>query len=1211
MTSLRSTPISVRLLGAVLSILALLTSLHVSAQDVDPCSGGTLYYVAFPGVAANGQDTRFASKFPENYYLYIYSPVDQVIQVSDSRDSTIRLNLRAGEMLEFDTKRLGSPIISTANSPQKKPLKVQAEAPIVLYAYMVTHFGCAAFTPIPVESWGRQYYGATWEGETVRTILPTGESIVVTTTIVEAPAQVLILAAYDGTEVRIKPTDSLASCAECRQVVLNAGEAYLVQSYVDTAAGAKSQADIAGTSITANKQIGVISGNTRLWHEPFAEGYLAGNTFKDMAVEWMTPVEQHGTDFVFLPTWDTVNPADRYDTGAIRTAEYLRIYSTTSAETSFRRDGQDITPSGGATVDGAYLHQKIDSAKRAIHFTTTEPAMAFQSPRPVTMFGGTTGSGSFIGARYVAWGTYMVEMTPREQWVFAAPFIAPSYPVRMEHHVNVVASSADQANIYYRVANGTAQRFVFNQGTLPGTDIVWGEMALDTGVTYFLEGRNGARFGGFVYGSRKGYELNRPGGAKKDESEKDRTTLGLHPSEYEEEIAMMYGYPLAPSRCLVGQDGTFDVKKESGGCGKVTITLSATGTEKFGLRFLRIIESSNVNTRLELVEPKSMGDLLSNSFTTVKFSLLPIDPSQDAEGVVGYKDRSSGGGVGQIEYAYTAGRPEVNPSFLNFDYVKVGSSAGEQVITITNPLPDAMTIRGLGFALGDQDFTITRTEPAFNWGSSNDSLVLKQGESLKVWIDMTPTNENQNYSDSLMVMLNCFTLRFPLTGSTIAPCLTVGDLDFGIVKTGEEKRLDLEICNVGGGNIHFRDSTGSGLITWLLKEFDVSPEDIEIMRATVLGPGECLTISVSFTSASPGAFRTTARFWANTRNCRDTSIWKANVLPPGTHVARADWGERWVSSDNSCTKNTVRQYQEEVAAFNSGDQPSLVIRAQIVSNPDNVFTILNLGNVTPNKQLLPGASEKIIVGFRPLETKAYSGLLRLYFRDASGTVDSSDAVLEGVGIESCLQINDLTIIADSTVTPPKGTRRLLLRSVGERAVTVTSISLSGIDAPDFVYEGGFPALPIVIPPGESYPLSLTFLPSTRPAGERRAELVVEGDYAYVDCPGSCSDSLAELTGKLGTLTVAGEEALAGYAINQVMPNPFSDELEISFSLGKAGETSVALYNAAGMLVEELLREELSSGLHTLRWSEKIPSGLYYLQITSGNWSESRRVWSVK
>ena len=62
----------------------------------------------------------------------------------------------------------------------------------------------------------------------------------------------------------------------------------------------------------------------------------------------------------------------------------------------------------------------------------------------------------------------------------------------------------------------------------------------------------------------------------------------------------------------------------------------------------------------------------------------------------------------------------------------------------------------------------------------------------------------------------------------------------------------------------------------LSKEFSISESDIDRLKNATLGPGDCITINVTFKSSDViGEFRTVARFYTNPEGCRDTSVWTA------------------------------------------------------------------------------------------------------------------------------------------------------------------------------------------------------------------------------------------------------------------------------------------------------------------------------------------------
>jgi hypothetical protein len=85
-----------------------------------------------------------------------------------------------------------------------------------------------------------------------------------------------------------------------------------------------------------------------------------------------------------------------------------------------------------------------------------------------------------------------------------------------------------------------------------------------------------------------------------------------------------------------------------------------------------------------------------------------------------------------------------------------------------------------------------------------------------------------------------------------------------------------------------------------------------------------------------------------------------------------------------------------------------------------------------------------------------------------------------------------------------------------------------------------------------------------------------------------------------------------YALGQNSPNPFNPTTTIPYSLGLDGRTQVLLRNAAGELVQVVLDEYQEPGRYELTLDvTALPSGTYYYTVTSGTWSETRRMNVVK
>ena len=78
------------------------------------------------------------------------------------------------------------------------------------------------------------------------------------------------------------------------------------------------------------------------------------------------------------------------------------------------------------------------------------------------------------------------------------------------------------------------------------------------------------------------------------------------------------------------------------------------------------------------------------------------------------------------------------------------------------------------------------------------------------------------------------------------------------------------------------------------------------------------------------------------------------------------------------------------------------------------------------------------------------------------------------------------------------------------------------------------------------------------------------------------------------------------------PNPFNPTIAISFQLSTNSSINASIYNSKGILVEELLDKNISSGAHKLIWNAKTnPSEIYILKIRAGNITQTQKLVLMK
>jgi hypothetical protein len=83
-------------------------------------------------------------------------------------------------------------------------------------------------------------------------------------------------------------------------------------------------------------------------------------------------------------------------------------------------------------------------------------------------------------------------------------------------------------------------------------------------------------------------------------------------------------------------------------------------------------------------------------------------------------------------------------------------------------------------------------------------------------------------------------------------------------------------------------------------------------------------------------------------------------------------------------------------------------------------------------------------------------------------------------------------------------------------------------------------------------------------------------------------------------------------LSQNYPNPFNPSTNITFSLPKSGRTTLRVVNALGAEVATLLDGWTEPGVHHITWnSAGATSGIYFMQLRWGSWTESRKLILMK
>ncbi|MCH7819670.1 MAG: T9SS type A sorting domain-containing protein, partial [Candidatus Marinimicrobia bacterium] len=130
---------------------------------------------------------------------------------------------------------------------------------------------------------------------------------------------------------------------------------------------------------------------------------------------------------------------------------------------------------------------------------------------------------------------------------------------------------------------------------------------------------------------------------------------------------------------------------------------------------------------------------------------------------------------------------------------------------------------------------------------------------------------------------------------------------------------------------------------------------------------------------------------------------------------------------------------------------------------------------------------------------------------------------------------------------------------------------------------------------------------------------ISGDYAVVgafdaDDNGSGSGSAYVYNGFIPAVGV--EDEIAGlpaeFALSQNYPNPFNPVTVIRYSIPKAEEVSLVVYNLIGEEVAHLIDERKPAGSYTVKWNASdFASGIYFYRLQAGDFVQTRKMVLLK
>jgi hypothetical protein len=90
------------------------------------------------------------------------------------------------------------------------------------------------------------------------------------------------------------------------------------------------------------------------------------------------------------------------------------------------------------------------------------------------------------------------------------------------------------------------------------------------------------------------------------------------------------------------------------------------------------------------------------------------------------------------------------------------------------------------------------------------------------------------------------------------------------------------------------------------------------------------------------------------------------------------------------------------------------------------------------------------------------------------------------------------------------------------------------------------------------------------------------------------------------------EVPSAYSLSQNYPNPFNNTSNLKFQISKLSDVKIIVYDVMGREVQMLVNETLQPGTYETTFDgSKLTSGVYFYKLTSGDFSETKRMLMIK
>lgn len=121
-------------------------------------------------------------------------------------------------------------------------------------------------------------------------------------------------------------------------------------------------------------------------------------------------------------------------------------------------------------------------------------------------------------------------------------------------------------------------------------------------------------------------------------------------------------------------------------------------------------------------------------------------------------------------------------------------------------------------------------------------------------------------------------------------------------------------------------------------------------------------------------------------------------------------------------------------------------------------------------------------------------------------------------------------------------------------------------------------------------------------------------YTYYMAGGTYQEGRIYHTNNGGSTSVYNNSGIitSEFSLSQNFPNPFNPVTAIKYNVPNKSHLMIKVYNSVGKEIIELVNEVKTGGDYEVKFdASNLPSGVYYYKLTSGNYSETKKMILLK